>query len=399
MNIIVVYDYGYVNGGAAQVAISSAIALENAGHHVVYFCAVGPIDERIESNCSEVVCTRQFCINTDPNFIRKSIQGIWNRKARQELKLLLCKYSPHDTIVHFHGWFKALSPSILDIPNKLGFASCITLHDFFVYCPNGGLYNYQQNKICSVKPMSMKCMACNCDRDSYFNKLWRYSRNFVQDIVLRKLNNNAFLAISDLSDREYRRCYRFKGCNLVRVNNPVTFPEKIENQIHADSYLFMGRLSNEKGITLFCEAISKLGLKGIVLGDGILKGKLSRQYPNIEFAGWISNEKKNAYLQRTKAFVFPSVWYETFGLSVAEMLALGIPCIVGDKTAAAELIENRKNGLLFKTGNVESLKEAIIEMENAYNDYINFSFPTEKYTMKVHVENLTNLYNKQLSRI
>ena len=395
MNIIIVYDFGSVNGGAAQVAISSAIALKNAGNNVVYFCAVKPTDNYLSEHGVEVVCSNQLDIKSDPNTIRKSIQGIWNVKARKMLKVLLKRFSSADTIVHFHGWSKALSPSVLGVPNKMGFHSFITLHDFFTYCPNGGLYNYQTGMICDCQPMSMKCMLCNCDRDNYSNKIWRVARNLVQNMILPHLSNNTFISISDCSTREFKRCYRFRNNYIVRVNNPVTFPT-VSNVVDSikDSYLFMARLSKEKGVDLFCQALTIAGVKGIVLGDGPLKDKLQKDYPNVEFAGWVSDNEKENYLSRTRAFVFSSVWFETFGLSVAEMLSVGIPCIVGDKTAAAEIIEDGKNGLLFRTGDLNSLVDAIKKMDTHYSNYSDIVFPKSDYSIEQHVVQLISAYQK-----
>lgn len=397
MNIIIVYDFGSINGGAAQVAISSAVALKDAGNNIVYFCAVAPEDDYLVDHGIEVVCTEQLDIKTDTNIVRKSLQGIWNRKAQRMLGSLLKRFQPTDTVVHFHGWSKALSSSVLSVPNKMGFYSFITLHDFFTYCPNGGLYNYQVAKICDCQPMSLKCIVCNCDRDRYLNKMWRVIRNYVQNTVLPKLSKNIFISISACTAREFKRCYKYKNSNIVRVNNPVTFPTVSKRCVDdRDSYLFMARLSEEKGVDLFCQAITQSGSKGIVLGDGPMRVELQRKYPNIEFAGWVSEEQKGQYINRTRAFIFSSVWFETFGLSVAEMLSAGIPCIVGDKTAAAELIEEGNNGLLFTSGDLNSLVESIKNMDAHYEDYSNFEFPKEKYSLEQHVNSLLDIYKKAI---
>jgi len=397
MNIIIVYDYGYVNGGAAQVAINSAIALKGTGHHVAYFCAVGPVDEKLSEVCDEAICTHQRSISSDFNIVKKSVQGIWNVKARSMLKQFLSGYSPSDTVVHFHGWFKALSPSVVAVPDRMGFASCITLHDFFVYCPNGGLYNYQQNTVCDILPMTKACLCCHCDRDNYGNKIWRYVRNYVQNIELRKLKRICFVSISEISEREFRRCYPFDNGRLVKVNNPVKFSEigNIHRQ-NADCYLYMGRLSKEKGADLFCQAITRLDLKGVVLGEGPMREQLARDYPEIEFAGWVSGKDKEKYFSRTRAFVFSSVWLETFGLSVAEMLSLGIPCVVGDKTAAAELIKDGIDGYLYEMGNVESMMRVIKKIETQKCTVGEVVFDKSKYSMDNHVSALMTLYNNML---
>lgn len=393
MNIIIVYDFGFINGGAAQVAITSALALKQAGNHVVYLCAVGPVDDRLLDLCDKVLCTNQKDIASDPNIFRKSVTGLWNCKARKLLQSLLRDYDAKDTIVHFHGWSKALSPSVLDIPRQMGFAACITLHDYFTVCPNGGLFDYQTNTKCHLKPMSRSCLMRNCDRDHYANKIWRYVRNTTQDIQLRQSKQNCLISISDTCSHEIRNAARHGNASIFRINNPIIFPSvSFVDRNQADSYLFMGRLSKEKGPELFCQAVTELGLKGMVLGEGPMKHELSAKYQNIDFAGWVRDAEKDRYLKRCRALIFPSLLVETFGLSVAEMLSVGIPCIVGTGTAASELIEDGRNGVLFELGNFESLKAAILRFEANYSDFKKFAFDQNSFSMARHVSELTNLY-------
>lgn len=399
MHIIVVYDFGFVNGGAAQVAISSALALKAAGHHVTYLCAVGPVDDRLRASCDQVLCTDQQDIGSDQNLFRKSVTGLWNRKARKLLRSLLTGFDANDTIVHFHGWSKALSPAVLDVPRQMGFAACITLHDYFCVCPNGGLFDYQTNTKCHLQPMSGACLRRNCDRDCYANKVWRYVRNKIQDRHLKHAAKTALIAISDTSARAILQTGHLNNPCLTRINNPIVFPTASRaGRDEADTYLFMGRLSKEKGPALFCQALTDLGLKGVVLGEGPLKAELAAQYPAIEFAGWVEEVGKDRYLSRCRALIFPSVLMESFGMSVAEMLSAGIPCIVATGTAASELIEDGRNGVLFESGNLESLKAAIRRFEKIYQDLADFTFLTASYAMPGHLSELMALYNRLLQR-
>ena len=64
------------------------------------------------------------------------------------------------------GWTKALSSSVFDVAFKMNFKVVLTLHDYFTACPNGGYFDYKENKICKRKPLSWKCIKCNCDSNS-----------------------------------------------------------------------------------------------------------------------------------------------------------------------------------------------------------------------------------------
>ena len=186
----------------------------------------------------------------------------------------------------------------------------------------------------------------------------------IQNRVLARNKKLYFISISALTRRI---CVSLiNGSRKVyTVVDPVEINGNQPNKLlENDKYLFMARLSPEKGAELFCQAVTDLNLKGIVLGDGYLRKELMEKYPNIEFAGWVTAGDKQFYFKQAKAFVFTSLWYETFGLSVAEARSYGIPCIVPDACAASEQIIDGETGYIFKTGNLDSLKEAITKYEN-----------------------------------
>ena len=113
---------------------------------------------------------------------------------------------------------------------------------------------------------------------------------------------------------------------------------------------------------LFCEAISELNYKGIVVGDGSEREKLEKKYSNIEFTGWKCQKEVKEYMKRAKALIFPSRWYETAGLTVIESECLGIDCIVSENCAATEFI-NSNNSRTFNIYKNNDLKNQILNFE------------------------------------
>src|SRR5690606_34652059 len=99
----------------------------------------------------------------DTNRLGAAWRGINNAEACRELTDVLSRLDPGDTIVHFHSWMKALSPRILSVPAERGFRSVLSLHDFFIRCPNGGFIEHANARICHRKPLGFSCLACNCD--------------------------------------------------------------------------------------------------------------------------------------------------------------------------------------------------------------------------------------------
>lgn len=400
-NIIIVNDWASRDGGAASVAINSALALAKT-FNVFLFCAVGPVDQKIIDSQVHVIFLDKPDILRDTNRLRAIVRGLWDYKVRRLFSSFLSQFSATDTIIHVHTWTKSLSSSIFGSISKTNFQVVVTLHDYFVFCPNGGFYNYNKKVICTQKPLSMSCICTNCDVRSYSQKIWRVLRQFIQNFEIKKNHNLHFISISNYTDKICVPLIH-KNHKIFKLYDPVelSFREKVNIQNNVN-YLCMARLSPEKGVDLFCKAISELGLSGIVLGDGEQLNYLKAKYPSIQFVGWIESDKKQKYFNKAKAFVFTSLWYETFGLTVAEAKSYGIPCIVPDNCAASEQVENGKTGLLFKTGDLNSLKEAILRYEHSdisqmQNNLVN-SFDTAKLSLNTHINNLVKIYNEILKR-
>lgn len=159
-DILLVNDFGYVDGGASSVAVQTAVLLRRLGQNVTFVCGEGPIcDELIEADV-RVVCLNQQSIN-EGSRIAASVRGIWNRSTFNKMNVILKDYKPSETIVHIHTWTKVLSSSIFSAIKRSGFPMVLTAHDYFSICPNGGLYNYQTRAICKFRPMGIKCLLCN----------------------------------------------------------------------------------------------------------------------------------------------------------------------------------------------------------------------------------------------
>lgn len=401
--IIVVYDYGHINGGAAKVAIRSAVALSKANYEVHYFTACGPVCDELDQSDVSVKCLFLDDINQGSR-IGAICNGIWNRYAQTQFRTYLKSFDPTETIVHFHGWTKALSSSVVKTAQDNGFCCVITLHDYFVLCPNGGLYDYQKQRICTINPMSAQCMVCNCDKRSFAQKLWRVARQLVQDQMIRSNPKLNYISISDKNEKLVKSYVA--GTKFYRVENPVQYAKTANtDRRESDIYLFVGRVSDEKGVDLFCKAISKVQqiykIQGIVIGDGPCLNELQSKYETIQFAGWKKAEEVYSYLNQARCLVMPSKWYEGAPLTIVEALSANLPCIVSDCTSATELIIDGENGFVFKTNNENSLVQKIEETLDdelllRIQNTIDKTFDRNRFTDDTHVCTLIKAYENAL---
>lgn len=388
--IVIINDFNYVQGGASKVAIDTAKLLKEENFNVYFFSAVNKKEDEIEG--IKYISTNQHEALKEKNKLKGAFNGIYNLKAKKELKRLLKTLDRETTIIHVHGWTKALSSSIFDIAFKMKFKVVLTLHDYFTACPNGGYFNYPKNEICHLKPLSWKCIKCNCDSRNYGFKLYRVLRQFVQNKIVKlneKLENA--ISISDFSQKILKQTLG-KNTKITRIYNPIDIDETMEkiDLSKNEYYLYVGRISKEKGVDLFCQAITDLNYKGIVVGDGDEKEKLEKQFPNIKFVGWKDKDEVKEYMKGARALIFPSRWYEGAPLTPLEAMSIGLPCITTDCNAASEYIENAKNGYITKINLMKkTIKnyDNVINMELSQNVIETFRKYAEKDYLKVLIEN------------
>ena len=402
LTVLLVCDHAHVSGGLSRVAITSAHELRARGHNVIFFAATGPVCPTLSRGGIEVICLNQPDMLGDPVRARAALRAFWNWKAADVLGRRLRQINPARSIVHFHGWTKALSPSVIRVAARAGIAMVHTLHDYALLCPNGALFDFVQQCNCPLRPSSISCVRQNCDARHYSHKLWRVARHAALDWFAQDLAEADLIFLSP-RQREIIDRYLPAGTRSHFVPNPVDVDDCGPAPVRTNKpFIFIGRLSAEKGAVLFAQAASAEGVPAVFVGDGPARAEIAA-VTDAPILGWLGKEEVERHLRDARALVFPSLWYETFGLSVFEAMAHGVPPIVSDNVLAAGMIEHGETCLLYRSGDVESLRACIRLLEDdalaerlgaaAYRSY--WSNP---FTRARHASALENVYRQILTR-
>jgi glycosyltransferase involved in cell wall biosynthesis len=399
--ILVLNDYCHINGGASKVAIDEAVSLADAGERVMFLGASGPVCKELRNSRVEVFCLEQPELITATQNPGVLLQGLWNIAAYTRMDALLATLDKDATIVHLHGYTKALTASPIRAAVKRGFKVVCTLHDFFTACPNGAFFDYTKNRICPKRGLSMDCIATHCDKRHYHHKLYRVARSAVQK-TLGRLPGGVMDYIT-LSHRslELLKPYLPKAARFHPLENLIEVAKLPPADVAANNCVVaVGRLDIEKGIELLLEASRQAGVKLTLVGDGPLRAR-AESYDNCRVTGWLAPEKVQEELNRARCLAFPSLWYEAYGLVVAEAAARGVPAIVSDISAAAERISDGVEGWHTRSGDMQNLVQCLEFTKNdniiramglaAYN-----SFWSAPPTRGNHTAGLLKIYQEIL---
>ena len=151
--------------------------------------------------------------------------------------------------------------------------------------------------------------------------------------------------------------------------------EKIDNRfIKTDYILSIGRLTKQKNFPLLINAFKEMikeypNLKLIILGEGEDRKKLEELTKNLglEKNVFLEGYKKNIfnYLHNCECYISSSL-YEDPGFTLIESGFLNKSVIAADSnTGPSEILNNSKNGFLFKNNDKISLVDQYLKFKNS----------------------------------
>lgn len=357
MHVVVLAEFAVASGGAEKVAVESARGLADAGVDVTYIQAIaGPADRLLDHPRITRIELGNADIWQRPR-AEAAISGIWDRASARRLRIALDGLAAAPDCIHLHQWTRSLSPSVFPVLLGRNVPVLMTLHDYFLACPNGVYYRFDRAAPCTERPLSAGCFLAPCDGQGRLHKLVRFGRS----AALRRAIGGSRLDVVHVCDASVRRIGEFLDDMRLehhRVDNPVsTVRAEPAEPAQGDCIAYVGRLTREKGADLVAEAAGAAGLRALFIGAGPLEQELRGQ-PHVEVLGWRSPEAVSAILRkRARALAAPSRWFETGPLTVYEALASGIPVIASNRSGAAEKVADGVTGFVAEP-EVDSMAEA-----------------------------------------
>ena len=336
LKILVAHNAYQQRGGEDAVVDAEIALLRSHGHEVIeYRCDNASIGSQSRSSLLA--------------------QTLWSQSTYSSVRELIRSRAPH--VVHVHNTFPLISPSVYWAADRERVPLVQSLHNFRLACAQATfLRNGQVCEDC-LQTLPWRGVLRRCYRGSIaqsgalvgmlalHRSIGSFRRKVTRYIALSQFSRQKFIAAGIPANK------------LTVKPNFVHVGER-EEEVRRDG-LFVGRLSEEKGINVLAQALNGESTSVCaVVGSGPME-QVVASHPRIRWLGWQDQESVRDHMARSAYLVLPSIGYEQFPLVVAEAFACGLPIIGSRLGALSEIIQDGHTGLLFQPGNAGELAEKI----------------------------------------
>lgn len=333
------------------------------------------------------------------------LSTVWNPFTANEIDKIISLEKP--SVVHVHNTFPMISPSIFHSIGRRS-AKILTLHNYRIVCP--AAIPLRRGKVCIEcidQKSSIPSIRHACYRDSRMATLPLAMSVSLHRALGTWINYvDAFIALSEFQ----KELMVIGGIpeNKIHIKpnyyNGRPKVESIKNRTY--DALYVGRLSDEKGVLTLIEAWIKWGPDAPILhivGDGPLKSKLVSiaNNSNIQFHGQVNSEIAQQMISNSKLLIVPSECYEGFPMVLREAFAFGTPTAVSNIGPLPSIIKPGATGIVFEPSNSDSLYFNVSKLLADNNELARMSIASrklfeEKYTEEINYQIIMSIYDSAI---
>ncbi len=362
MRILYCNKYNYPFSGTEMYLFELMELMRAEGHEVALFSMVDPRGE-------PTAYDRHFVPHVDfksragwVQKVRRAGHAIYSTDARRRMRAMIADFRPD--VAHVRNIYHHLSPSILWELKAQNVPILYHLNDFKLLCPSYNLVS--QGEACEAckggafrHVVTTKCYPGFGARmilaaEAYLHRGLGTYRKCV----------NLFLAPSQFVRDKFVE-HGWDGSKFEVLPHFQKLHAIGESKNDDAPLLYFGRLSAEKGVDDLLRSMQKVPhLRLMIAGDGPQRAELqalaaSLGLSNVDFVGHVGREERDSLIARSRFTVLPSHAYETLGKTILESYAQGRAVVASDLGSRRELVQEGQTGLLYRTGDVNQLAEAI----------------------------------------
>ncbi len=344
LRILLAHNYYQLPSGEDECFRAECEILRRAGHEVATY-------ER-----------RSTDVANDPlSWIRTAPQAIWSRQSYRDLSKLCRTFRPD--VAHFHNTFPLISTSGWQACKEAGVPVVQTLHNYRLLCSRAHLFRAGSPcHDCVGRTVAWPAVAHRCYRDSAAASALTASMLAWQKLTKASHLVDRFIALTDFA----RDVFVDSGIDADRIVVKPNFlidPPPLRKG--SGSYaLFLGRMSEEKGLRVLMDAWAGLDIPLVLAGTGPLADEVrawAADRSDITVHGWVDRNQVHALLANARFLVFPSIWYEGMPMVILEAIAAGVPVVASDVGGIRGILPKSDAEKTFPASDAEMLCRTVSE--------------------------------------
>lgn len=356
MRVLVAHSK-YLSGDASgenRVVDDEVELLSEAGHDVTLWAPQPPVEGTFATN------------------IGMGVSAVWAGGALRELRRTITRN--RSEVVHFHNLFPLLSPGAIRCASDCEAAVVLTLHNYRYSCLPATFFRDGRPCEDCLGKVPWRGVVHRCYRNSVLGSaslatsLSAHRKGRTFDRV------DLFIAISEFVRAKHVEAGLPEAKITVKSHFSKPFPARTEPGLY---FLYLGRLSPEKGLDSLLPAWTPALGRWVVAGDGPERESLQAAAgAGVEFVGAVPAEDVPALMRQARAIVVPSKGYEGAGKVVMESYAARVPVVARRIGALAEVVDHGRTGLLVDRDEPEHWRDALLRIAD---DDLNMKMGTRAF--------------------
>jgi glycosyltransferase involved in cell wall biosynthesis len=399
MRVLFCNKYNYPFSGTEVYLFELMDLMRANGHEVALFSMADP---RGEATPYDHHLVPNIDFKTKSGWWQKAqgaAHAIYSTDARRRIRAMIKEFRPD--VAHVRSIYHHLSPSVLWELKAQDVPVVYHVNDFKVLCPNYNLVS--RGKVCEAckggafwNALRSRCYPglgarMTLTAEAYAHRWLGTYRKCV----------DLFLAPSQFVRDKFVE-HGWDGAKF-EVLPHFQNPHELTAVPKDGPVLYFGRLSPEKGIDDLLRAMQKVPQVPLVIaGDGPQRGELqelagSLGLKKFQFVGHLGRSERDALIAKSRFTVLPSHAYETLGKTILESYAEGRAVVASDMGSRRELVHEGETGLLYRTGDVDRLEEAIVTLSARPElaekmGHAGWELVRRQHTPEAHYHKLLSLY-------
>lgn len=368
MNILTIHNRYLQAGGEDAVFEAESNLLASHGHRV---------EKLLFDNRSMSTLAGRFLAG---------FRCIYNTASARTLKEKIQAFAPD--VIHVHNFHFIASPSVFFVAHRYHVPVVHTLHNFRLICPSATLYfNNHVYERSIQSPFPLNAIFKGVYRDSVYQTAMVSLITAFHHIAGTWTDKvDKYIVLTNFGLSKFRKSFLHIPEDKFRLKSNFVPDFGVGSEVRDNFFLFVGRLTEEKGITTLLKAAALRQFNLVIVGDGPVRKAVENtvaRCTNVQYLGFKSKEEVLHYMKRCRALVFPSLWYEGCPMTILEAFSTGTPVIASNMGSMAEIVKNNYNGLHFEPANEADLVRKIEFMCSNLTTWKQMS-QNARHTYQVH---------------